>query len=215
MQNLKIKNRGDLMSNSMSKQKKERLAWYMKGVWYEACAAEGHCSFYFGRDRETACKSFQLFQVNEGKIGDVDISGTLAINVIDLYSNKAADLMTKGGEGGLYISDKTTEKQRSYIEPFFVNNVPGMLLLKKVLGTKYVDIRLIQEGNTYHIKMPNGEMNLSLAPGGDGKGVDRHLNYFTPSLKRGFFLPRNPRPTGPFPRSKGIINGRQPHFAMT
>jgi hypothetical protein len=164
------------MSNNNSKKKKERISWNMKGVWYEACAAEGHCSFYFGRDRKTPCKSFQLFQVNEGKIGDVDISGILAINVIDLYSNKAADLLSKGGEGGLYISDKTTDEQKNYIEPFFCRNIPGMLLLKEVLGTKYVEISLTQEGNTYHIKMPNGEMKLSVAPGGDGKNPQKIEN---------------------------------------
>jgi hypothetical protein len=37
----------------MSKEVKERISWSAKGVWYEACASEGHCSFYFGRDRET------------------------------------------------------------------------------------------------------------------------------------------------------------------
>ncbi|HEA71033.1 hypothetical protein LCGC14_1390510 [marine sediment metagenome] len=103
----------------------ERIKWNMKGVWYETCASEGHCSYYFGRDRETPCKSFQLFQYEEGKIGEVDISGVLAINVVDLYSNKAADLLTKGGEGGVYISVKTTEEQRKYLEPFFVKNISG------------------------------------------------------------------------------------------
>jgi len=72
---------------------KERVSWNTKGVWYEACASEGHCSLYFGRDLESPCKSFQVFQFEEGKIGDVDISGIFAINVIDLYSNKAADAM--------------------------------------------------------------------------------------------------------------------------
>jgi hypothetical protein len=147
---------------------KERISWYTKGSWYEACASEGHCSFYFGRDRETPCKSFQLFQINEGKIGEVDMSGVLAINVIDLYSNKAADVMAKGGEGGIYISDKTTEEQRRYLEPYFTNNIPGMLLLKKALGIKYVDINLEQDGNTFHVTMPNGEMKLSYTPGLDG-----------------------------------------------
>ena len=112
----------------------------MKGVWYEACASEGHCSFYFGRDRDEPCKSFQLFKIEEGKIGDVDISGVMAINVIDLYSNKAAELLAKGGEGGLYISDTTTDDQRKYLEPFFSNNVMGGILLRKILGTRYVDI---------------------------------------------------------------------------
>ena len=103
--------------------KKERLSWNMKGLWYEACAAEGHCSLYFGRDLEESCKSFQFFQIDEGKIGDIDISGVLAINVIDLYSNKAAELMAKGGEGGVYISDKASEEQRKYLEPLFANGI--------------------------------------------------------------------------------------------
>ncbi|NHJ19379.1 MAG: DUF1326 domain-containing protein [Candidatus Lokiarchaeota archaeon] len=147
---------------------KERISWSTKGKWYEACASEGHCSFYFGRDRETPCKSFQLFQINEGKIGEVDISGVLAINVVDLFSNKAADVLTKGGEGGLYINSETSEEQRRYIEPFFINNIPGSILLKKTLGIRYVDISLEQENNTFHIKMPYGEMKLSYTPGLDG-----------------------------------------------
>ena len=155
---------------------KERISWSSKGVWYEACASEGHCSFYFGRDREEPCKSFQLFQIDEGKIGDVDISGVLAINVVDLYSNKAMDVMTKGGEGGVYISDKTTEEQRKYLETYFSKNVPGSILLRKVLGIKYVDINLEQEGNTYHVTMPHGEMKLSYTPGLDGKNPQRLEN---------------------------------------
>ena len=155
---------------------KEKIIWNMKGIWYEACAAEGHCSFYFGRDRETPCKSFQLFQIKEGKISDVDIGGILAINVIDLYSNKAAELLAKGGEGGLYISDNATDEQKKYLEPFFSNNVPGGLLLRKVLGTRYVDINIKQEDKTYHITMPYGEMKMTLTTGGDGKNPQRLEN---------------------------------------
>ncbi len=164
------------MGEIMSKEGSERISWSTKGVWYEACASEGLCSFYFGRDRETPCKSFQLFQYDEGKIGDVDISGVLAINVIDFYSNKAADVLPKGGEGGLYISDKTTKEQRRYLEPLFINNISGGVLLKKILGIKYVDINLSQEGNTYHITMPYGEMKLSYAPGLDGKNPQKLQN---------------------------------------
>ncbi len=148
----------------------------MKGTWYEACASEGHCSFYFGRDRDEPCKSFQLFKIEEGKIGDVDIGGVLAINVVDIYSNKAAELLAKGGEGGLYINDTTTEEQRKYLEPFFFNNIPGGLILRKILGTRYVDIKLTQEDKTYHISMPYGEMKLTLTTGGDGKNPQRLQN---------------------------------------
>ena len=160
----------------MSKTRKENIPWKMKGVWYEACASEGHCSMYFGRDMEAPCKSFQFFQVNEGKIGEVDLSGVLAINVIDLFSHKFVDLMTKGGEGGIYISDATTEEQRRYLEPFFINNVPNFLMVKKCLGIRYVDINLTQEGTTYHVTMPHGEMKLSLTLGGDRKNPQRLEN---------------------------------------
>jgi hypothetical protein len=146
----------------MSKQTKERINWNIKGVWYEACAAEGHCPMYFGRNMESPCKSFQLFQIIEGKIQDVDVGGVLAINVIDLFSPKAADLMAKGGEGGIYISKDASEEQRKYLEPFFVNNIPGGLLVRKVLGIKYVDITLEQEGK--------------ISPGGDGKNPQRIEN---------------------------------------
>ena len=152
---------------------KERISWSAKGSWYEACASEGHCSLYFGRDLEAPCKSFQLFQFDEGKIGEVDINGVLAINVVDLYSEKAGDVMVKGGEGGIYISDKTTEEQRKYLEPYFINNISGGLLLRKSLGVKYVDIKLNREGNTFHVTMPNGEMKLSYTPGLDGKNPQR------------------------------------------
>ncbi|MFW9874592.1 MAG: DUF1326 domain-containing protein [Candidatus Thorarchaeota archaeon] len=160
----------------MTEERKERISWSTKGTWYEACAAEGHCSYYFGRDREEPCKSFQLFQFDEGEIGGVDISGILAINVVDLYSNKASDLMIKGGEGGVYISDKTTEEQRRYLEPYFTNNISGGILLRKVLGIRYVNIDLTQEGNTFHVTMPDGEMEQSYTPGLDGKNPQRLVN---------------------------------------
>ena len=94
------------------------MAWNIKGVWHESCASEGHCSFYFGRDREEPCKQFVLFQIEEGQINNVDIGGMLVITVTDLFSRKAADVVAKGGEGGIYISDTATEEQRKALESF-------------------------------------------------------------------------------------------------
>ncbi len=54
------------------------MAWKMKGVWYEGCAAQGQCAYYFGRDTEEPCKSFQVFQIKEGYIDNVDIGGGLS-----------------------------------------------------------------------------------------------------------------------------------------
>lgn len=152
------------------------MAWNIKGVWHESCASEGHCSFYFGRDREEPCKQFVLFQIEEGQIDGVDVSGTLVVTIADIYSNKMADLMAKGAEGAIYISDKTSEEQRKVLEPFFVNNVPGVGLIRDYLGVKYVDIDFSQEGGTCHVKMPQAEWEASLTVGGDGKNPQRIEN---------------------------------------
>lgn len=159
----------------MSKSK-VRMNFRMKAIFYEACASEGQCSFYFGRDREDPCKSFQVFQIQEGNIGEIDISGVLAIHVIDLYSNKAADMMTKGGEGGIYVSEKTTKEQRKYLEALWSPGDSAGQMLKKVLGIRYVDIQMSQKDKTYHIKMPYGEMKLTLTTGMDGKNPQRIEN---------------------------------------
>ncbi len=156
--------------------RKRELVGWRKARGTKRAPLKAHCSFYFGRDRDEPCKSFQCFQFEEGKIGDVDLSGVLAINVIDLYSIKAQDVLDKGGEGGLYISDKTTEEQRKYLETYFTKNIPGGILLKKNLGAKYVDISLEQKGNTFHVKMPSGEIKLSYTPGLDGKNPQRLEN---------------------------------------
>ena len=88
------------------------MAWKLKGNWYETCASQGQCAHYFGRDREDPCKSFQLFEITEGEIDGVDVSGILVMTCADLFSSTFAGLMGEGGEGGVYISDKTTEEGR-------------------------------------------------------------------------------------------------------
>ena len=152
------------------------MAWNIKGVWHESCASEGHCSFYFGRDREEPCKQFVLFQIEEGQIDGVDVSGILVVTIADLYSNKVADLMAKGAEGAIYISDKTTEEQKKVLEPFFVNNVPRIGLIRDCLGVKYVNINFSQEGSICHVTMPQAEWEASLTVGGDGKNPQRIEN---------------------------------------
>lgn len=166
----------------MSEAKKKRLPWKMVGTWYEACAAEGHCSMYFGRDMEAPCKSFQLFEIKDGQIGDTHIGGLKVIQVIDLFSPKFADLMVKGGEGGIYISEDATDHQKALLEPFLLKNIPGFLLLRKPLGIRYVKITLTQTPHTFHTTMPYGEMEQSFTPGGDGKTPQRLENSLFGSM---------------------------------
>ncbi len=154
------------------------MAWKVKAKWYETCAAQGQCAHYFGRDREDPCKSFQLFDITEGEIDGVDVSGVKVMTFADLFSSTFAGLMGEGGEGGIYISDKATKKQRKVLEPFFANNVPGWLLTRKVLGVRYVPINVNKEDNTYHITMPYGEIKMTPTAGLDGKPVRVENSFF-------------------------------------
>lgn len=147
------------------------MAWKVKATWYETCASQGQCAHYFGRDREEPCKSFQLFDIKEGEIDGVDVSGVQVMTFADLFSSTFAGLMGEGGEGGVYISDKASEAQKKVLEPFFSNNVPGWLLTRKVLGVRYVPITLNKEDNTYHISMPYGEIKMTPTTGLDGNPV--------------------------------------------
>ncbi len=49
-----------------------KSGWFIKGIYNEACAAEGQCPFYFGRDKEGGCMYFMVIRILEGKVNGVD-----------------------------------------------------------------------------------------------------------------------------------------------
>ncbi|MCL5736166.1 MAG: DUF1326 domain-containing protein [Actinobacteria bacterium] len=51
----------------------------MSGTYNEACASEGHCPYYFGRDKEGGCRYFMVFRITEGTADGVDLSGIAAV----------------------------------------------------------------------------------------------------------------------------------------
>ena len=141
--------------------------WQLKGTYNEACASEGHCPYYFGRDKEGGCRYFMVFRIKEGKVNDVDLSGTTVIYMGDILHPKFEELMSHGSEGGIYISDNTGSEQRKVLDSVVAQAIGGVLM-KKVFGIKYVNIDVEDTGETFHIKMPFGEMkqHLTKGPGG-------------------------------------------------
>ena len=105
--------------------------WQVKGTYNEACAAEGHCPYYFGRDVEGGCRYFMVFRIKEGKVNDVDLSGLTVIYNGDILYPKYVDFMKKGSEGGVYVSDNATEEQRKVLDSLVSANM-GALFMKKI-----------------------------------------------------------------------------------
>lgn len=157
-----------------------RPGWQIKGIYNEACAAEGHCPYYFGRGREGGCRYFMVFRIQEGKVNDVDLSGITVMYMGDIPHSTFEELMRDGSEGGIYVSDNATAEQRKVLDTLVVNNI-GAVLMKKNFGVKYVKMDIKEEGDTIHFKMPFGEMRQHLTKGGDGTPV-RIENQVLPIL---------------------------------
>jgi hypothetical protein len=144
--------------------------WQIKGIYNEACASEGHCPYYFGRDKEGGCRYFMVFRIREGTVNDVDLSGITVVYLGDLPHSTYAEVMEKGSEGAIYISDHATPNQRKVLDILTVNALGGAIM-RKVLGVKYVKIGIEEGKDTVHIKIPSGEMKMQLTKSHDGNPV--------------------------------------------
>ena len=144
----------------------ENGSWMLEGTFYECCRAlEGQCSLQFGREMPHSCGCLATYQIKEGQIKNVDMTGINLLFHMDKIGPKHED---GAGEGAVYISDSATEEQREILEPFVIENMEGGMW-RKTLGIKYVKIEISEEGSTYCITTPFSEQNLTLTVGGDGK----------------------------------------------
>ena len=144
--------------------------WEVKGIYNEACASEGHCPYYFGRDREGGCRYFMVFRIQEGTVNGVDLSDITVMYLGDLPHATFEEVMSKGSNGGIYVSENATAEQRNILDSLVVKSIGG-LLMKKHFGVKYVKMEIEGEGESVHFKMPFGEMKQQLTKGSDGTPV--------------------------------------------
>jgi hypothetical protein len=148
-----------------------KSGWSVKGIYNEACASEGHCPYYFGRDKEGGCRYFMVFRITEGTANGINISGTTIIYVGDLPHATFAEVLEKGSEGGVYVSDSTTPEQREVLDILAVRFLGGGSMMQRVLGLKYVKIDIDEKDGTVHFRMPEGEMKMELTRSHDGNPV--------------------------------------------
>jgi hypothetical protein len=148
--------------------------WKLRGVWYEACAAEGHCPLYFGRDMASPCRNFAVYDIREGQINGVDIAGIRIISVADILSTRASEFFTSGKAAAIYVSDNATAEQRPILEAFVATGLPQSV--RELRGVKFVPINIVLDGPSYHITMPFGELKGSLTRGRDRVNPQRIEN---------------------------------------
>ena len=144
--------------------------WEVKGIYNEACASEGHCPYYFGRNKEGGCRYFMVFRIQQGTVNGVDLSGITVMYLGDLPHATFEEVMSKGSDGGIYVCENATAEQRNILDALVIKSLGG-LLMKKHFGVKYVKMEIEEEGENVHFKMPFGEMKQVLTKGFDGTPV--------------------------------------------
>jgi hypothetical protein len=154
--------------------------WHVRGTYHEACASEGHCPYYFGRDKEGGCRYFMVFRIEQGEAGGVDLGGIVVVYAGDLPHSTYAEVVAKGSEGGIYVSSEATAEQRRVLDTM-VTSALGGVLMKKSFGVKYVDIEVVSGPDSVEVHMPFGTMAQHLTTGQDG-GPVRLENQTLPFL---------------------------------
>jgi hypothetical protein len=155
--------------------------WQLRGVWYEACASEGHCPLYFGRDMANPCRNFAVYDLREVRINGVDMAGVRIISVADILSARAADLPVSGTAAAVYVSEGATPEQRPILEAFVASGLP--LPIRELRAVKFVPIKISLDGPKYHVTMPFGELKGSLTVGRDGVNPQHIENPAVPFLR--------------------------------
>lgn len=137
--------------------------WMLKGVFYECCRIEGQCPLWFGRDLwDEPCTNLATYEIKEGRIGDVDVSGIIIMLYGGNIGPRIADLANGIGEGAAYVSDNATDEQRKVLESFVPKHFVGERTWgwRKNLGLKFVKIEISKEPPIYHVTMPFGEQKF-------------------------------------------------------
>lgn len=111
-----------------------------------------------------------VFRIEEARVNDVDLSGITVIYQGDLPHANFQEVLERGSSGGIYISSNATPQQREVLDTLVVNSLGGVLM-KKIIGIKYVDIEIEPKDDTIYFNMPFGRMKQELTRGSDGTPV--------------------------------------------
>jgi hypothetical protein len=156
--------------------------WKIEGIFNDACASEGVCPYYLGRDVQNGCRYFWVFRIRKGGVNGIDLAHTTIMYIGDTVAHASFQkLIQNGSEGEIYICDTATREQRGVLNVLAVRSLGG-ILMRKVSRTEYVKMDIREEGRSIHFKMPYGEMKQSLTTGGDGNTAVRVENQVLPML---------------------------------
>ncbi len=102
-----------------------RLSYRLKGTGYEFCSCNPGCTCNFSgfpSSSDGACKAFVGNVIEEGRCGDVDLSGVTAVAIID-WPRAIHD---GGGRAVFVVPPETTDEQVGVLAQIYTGQLGGM-----------------------------------------------------------------------------------------
>jgi hypothetical protein len=109
-------------------------AWHLKGTGYEFCNCQPGCTCNFSgfpTSPDGSCKAAVVNQVDEGRCGDVDLSGVTALAIID-WPKAIHD---GGGKAVFVVPPAVTDEQLDALAQIYTGQLGG--LPWSILGSTY------------------------------------------------------------------------------
>lgn len=132
--------------------------WTLAGEYFESCNCEILCPCLLlgARPTEGHCDVVLAFHIENGKYGDVDLSGLNAVQALTTPGVMSAG----GGTLAVYVDDRATPEQRGALEEIFTGAAGGPPslfgpMVAKLLPTRTAPISFAAEGKKRTVSVAN------------------------------------------------------------
>ena len=144
------------------------MAWHIKGEYYENCSCTNTCPCTWSSMSVPAtndyCRANLAFQVSEGEVNGVDMSGVTFVIIVD-----SPALMSEGDwKVGVVVNESCSDDQMNALGAVMSGDIGGPAAMLKdmigeMLGMERQQITINEEGNDFHITIgENFEYNASI-----------------------------------------------------
>jgi hypothetical protein len=132
------------------------MSWNLEGTFYENCSCDAICPCTWSNMARRAtnddCRAALLFEVDNGSVDGVDVSGTACMLVIQTPA-----MMPEGNwKAGLIIGDIATDEQAEGLTQVFSGQAGGppaglAPLIGEFLGVERLPVTVSHDDNRHHV----------------------------------------------------------------
>lgn len=133
------------------------MAWQLKGTYFETCNCDVTCPCVFlSRPTEGECRVLIAWHVDQGKDGEVDLSG---LNVA-MAVHSPGHMMETKWRAALYLDERASQAQKDALTRIFAGQAGGHLealasFVGDVLGVASVRIDYQTAGKKRSLSIPD------------------------------------------------------------